>query len=255
MCSAGVDTLTATLTALLLALLEAQQRHRPKSTRSWGRETSRISVRRQCLSLAAVDIQIGLIFPRAILHDETTYANPFTFKPKRYLLDRKPNTDMPDPQIALGFGQRQHPDRPTPLSCLQINPERGEQGAELVLCTGIVLAQMQSTKHNVVIADKCVFLPPTYLPILTIVRNTHLRQHRAALGRIGTHNHKYHGGHASSRACACSQRHSYPAPRRSRVMVYVPPSAAQRVAVTARVIRRVHVSAAGPVEAVHLAAR
>ncbi|KAJ7688262.1 cytochrome P450 [Mycena rosella] len=43
----------------------------------------------------------------AILHDETTYPDPFTFKPERFLLDDAAR----DPDTAFGFGRRRCPGR------------------------------------------------------------------------------------------------------------------------------------------------
>ncbi|KAJ7691461.1 cytochrome P450 [Mycena rosella] len=156
MCSAGEDTLTALLLALL-ANPEAQRKAQAEIDKvmgtghlpDFGEEAMSyvpelVKELRWIVTARNDDyhgyrIPAGLIFIGnvwAILHDETMYADPFAFKPERYLLDGKPNPDMPDPQIALGFGRRfvfalfpcilqttrRHPDRPTPPSCLQINP-------------------------------------------------------------------------------------------------------------------------------------
>ncbi|KAJ7484805.1 cytochrome P450, partial [Mycena galericulata] len=46
----------------------------------------------------------------AIVHDEVTYPDPYTFEPERFLLNGKLNPDVQDPEgIAFGFGRRQCP--------------------------------------------------------------------------------------------------------------------------------------------------
>ncbi|KAJ7153311.1 cytochrome P450 [Mycena filopes] len=47
----------------------------------------------------------------AILHDEAVYPNPYVFNPERFLLDGKPNPQVPDPEAAFGFGRRHCPGR------------------------------------------------------------------------------------------------------------------------------------------------
>ncbi|KAJ7168337.1 cytochrome P450 [Mycena crocata] len=47
----------------------------------------------------------------AILHDETVYPDPYSFKPERYLLNGKLNPAVPDPDIVFGFGRRICPGR------------------------------------------------------------------------------------------------------------------------------------------------
>ncbi|KAJ6549908.1 cytochrome P450 [Mycena capillaripes] len=55
----------------------------------------------------------------AILHDETVYPNPETFKPERFLLDGKLNPAIRDPEsVAFGFGRRMCPGRHMVLSTL-----------------------------------------------------------------------------------------------------------------------------------------
>ena len=44
---------------------------------------------------------------RAVLHDETIYPEPFSFKPDRFLTNSKINNDVCDPAVAVfGFGRR-----------------------------------------------------------------------------------------------------------------------------------------------------
>ncbi|KAF7350121.1 Cytochrome P450 [Mycena venus] len=48
----------------------------------------------------------------AILHDETVYPEPYTFRPERFLLDDgSPNPAVPDPEVAFGYGRRLCPGR------------------------------------------------------------------------------------------------------------------------------------------------
>nr|GAT50887.1 cytochrome P450 [Mycena chlorophos] len=48
----------------------------------------------------------------AILHDEKIYPDPYEFKPERWLLpDGTPNSTVPDPASAFGFGRRLCPGR------------------------------------------------------------------------------------------------------------------------------------------------
>ncbi|KAJ7152093.1 cytochrome P450 [Mycena filopes] len=47
----------------------------------------------------------------AILHDEAVYPDPYAFKPGRFLLDGKPNPEVPSPDAAFGFGRRLCPGR------------------------------------------------------------------------------------------------------------------------------------------------
>ncbi|KAJ7486711.1 cytochrome P450, partial [Mycena latifolia] len=42
----------------------------------------------------------------AIQHDEVMYPDPHAFKPERFLSNGKRNPDVPDPQIAFGYGRR-----------------------------------------------------------------------------------------------------------------------------------------------------
>ena len=44
---------------------------------------------------------------RAMLHDEVTYPDPFSFEPERFMKDGKINADVRDPARAVfGFGRR-----------------------------------------------------------------------------------------------------------------------------------------------------
>ena len=46
---------------------------------------------------------LPFIAHRAILHDESTYPDPFVFRPERFLGE----TSQPDPQdVCFGFGRR-----------------------------------------------------------------------------------------------------------------------------------------------------
>ena len=48
-----------------------------------------------------------IALPRAVLHDEKLYPEPFSFKPDRFLKDGKINKDVCDPLVAtFGFGRR-----------------------------------------------------------------------------------------------------------------------------------------------------
>lgn len=46
------------------------------------------------------------VHPRAILHDENVYPDPFEFKPERFLKDGQLDLSVPDPSAAFGFGRR-----------------------------------------------------------------------------------------------------------------------------------------------------
>lgn len=53
-------------------------------------------------------IEVG----RMILHDEKDYAEPFQFRPERFLKNGKMNPDIQDPELAVwGFGRRICPGR------------------------------------------------------------------------------------------------------------------------------------------------
>ncbi|KAJ7607917.1 cytochrome P450 [Roridomyces roridus] len=90
----------------------------------------------------------------AILHDETVYPDPYTFKPERFLLNGKLNPAIPGPDALFGFGRRICPGRHLALSSLwlavtsilatfnitkavgedgEVIAPRGEYAAELVL--------------------------------------------------------------------------------------------------------------------------
>ncbi|KAJ6494355.1 cytochrome P450, partial [Mycena sanguinolenta] len=46
-----------------------------------------------------------------ILHDDSAYPDPETFRPERFLLGNKLNPDVPDPEAVFGFGRRACPGR------------------------------------------------------------------------------------------------------------------------------------------------
>ncbi|KAJ7247278.1 cytochrome P450 [Mycena rebaudengoi] len=56
----------------------------------------------------------------AILHDETMYPDPYSFKPERFLLDGKPNPEVKSPDAAFGFGRRICPGRHMAMSSMWI---------------------------------------------------------------------------------------------------------------------------------------
>ncbi|KAJ7235545.1 cytochrome P450 [Mycena rebaudengoi] len=56
----------------------------------------------------------------AILHDETMYPDPYSFKPERFLLDGKPNPEIKSPDAAFGFGRRIYPGRHMAMSSMWI---------------------------------------------------------------------------------------------------------------------------------------
>jgi len=72
-------------------------------------------------SLTQDDVYNGYRLPKgsviignawAMLHDEETYPDPFTFNPERFLKDGKLNPDVKDPSTAtFGFGRRICPGR------------------------------------------------------------------------------------------------------------------------------------------------
>ncbi|KAJ7307801.1 cytochrome P450 [Mycena albidolilacea] len=64
----------------------------------------------------------SLILPNtwAILHDETTYPDPLTFKPERFLSGGKLNPTVKLPEAAFGFGRRLCPGRHAATSALWI---------------------------------------------------------------------------------------------------------------------------------------
>ncbi|KAJ7920178.1 cytochrome P450 [Mycena leptocephala] len=68
--------------------------------------------------LPAAPLVIGNTW--AILHDEIPYPDPYTFKPERFLLDRKLNPAVKDPQAAFGFGRRICPGRHVATSSIWI---------------------------------------------------------------------------------------------------------------------------------------
>ncbi|KAJ7764873.1 cytochrome P450 [Mycena metata] len=47
----------------------------------------------------------------ALMHDEEIYPDPKSFRPERFLLDGKLNSDMQDPEAVFGFGRRICPGR------------------------------------------------------------------------------------------------------------------------------------------------
>ena len=59
---------------------------------------------------------------RAMLHDETTYPEPFKFKPERFMTtDGQLNRDMKDPfHMVFGFGRRICPGRFMAVSTIWI---------------------------------------------------------------------------------------------------------------------------------------
>ncbi|KAF4580763.1 hypothetical protein EYR38_003049 [Pleurotus pulmonarius] len=60
--------------------------------------------------IPANSIVIGNVW--AMLHDETQYPDPFSFKPERWLLSNgKLNPDMKEPTVGFGFGRRICPGR------------------------------------------------------------------------------------------------------------------------------------------------
>ncbi|KAF7342604.1 Cytochrome P450 [Mycena sanguinolenta] len=56
----------------------------------------------------------------AILHDETVYPDPYSFKPERFLLDGKLNPAVRDPEVAFGFGRRICPGQQMGISTVWI---------------------------------------------------------------------------------------------------------------------------------------
>ncbi|KAJ7101281.1 cytochrome P450 [Mycena belliarum] len=78
----------------------------------------------------------------AILHDEVTYPDPYSFKPERWLLDGKLNPAVQSPDAAFGYGRRFCPGRHTAsasvwiavasmLATLNITKAKDEHGAEI----------------------------------------------------------------------------------------------------------------------------
>ena len=57
-------------------------------------------------------MRVDVSFPRAILHDESTYPDPLTFNPDRYIKDGHIDPEVQDPAVAaFGFGRRICPGR------------------------------------------------------------------------------------------------------------------------------------------------
>ncbi|KAK6988623.1 cytochrome P450 [Favolaschia claudopus] len=56
----------------------------------------------------------------AILHNESEYPDPYSFKPERFLMDGKINPDVRSPDCAFGFGRRICPGRHMALSSVWI---------------------------------------------------------------------------------------------------------------------------------------
>ena len=82
--------------------------------------------------------------PRAILHDEILYPEPFSFNPDRYMTNGTLNPETIDPEIAtFGFGRRKCPGRylakeslwlnvASILACFNITNAVDESGAPIV---------------------------------------------------------------------------------------------------------------------------
>lgn len=66
-------------------------------------------------ALSRMPVSMPLLFThssRAILHDEESYPDPFSFKPERFIKDGKLNPEVQDPEVAaFGFGRRICPGR------------------------------------------------------------------------------------------------------------------------------------------------
>ncbi|KAJ7640572.1 cytochrome P450 [Mycena rosella] len=116
----------------------------------------------------AGSIVIGNVW--AILYDETTYSDPFVFKPERYLLDGKPNPDMPDPRIAFGFGRRICPGRHMVASTVWIT-------VVSVLATFEVAKAIEPARRGgLIIAPlpfKCSILPRSRAAVESIEARAH----------------------------------------------------------------------------------
>lgn len=47
------------------------------------------------------------VYPRAMLHDESEYPDPYSFKPERFLKDGQLDPDVRGPaEVAFGYGRR-----------------------------------------------------------------------------------------------------------------------------------------------------
>ncbi|KAJ7021454.1 cytochrome P450 [Mycena alexandri] len=66
--------------------------------------------------IPANSIVIGNVW--ALMHNEEIYPDPKSFKPERFLLDGKLNSNMQDPEVVFGFGRRICPGRHIAYSSL-----------------------------------------------------------------------------------------------------------------------------------------